>query len=427
MISTEKLINGPVLIIPFIIGAYLSGIFYLAENSAIPFTVFQITLILSFLFFFLKMLIQQNFELEVYGLEKWYLLFYLMIFFSIAYTPEREQALFSVVRFTVLLGMTYLIFNSIQSEGELRKICYAIIGVAVVLGVINIVQTYLNPEIAAFNYLNQGKKLIREAGSEADPNVFASNFIMPIMLLVAFFGYTKNRLLKFGLFAMIGILVGVVLLSYSRSSLLAVFLGICVILFYQRKYELIFYGAVAFLLLFISSEYVRTLTYSFGERILEIFSGSKDDSSKFRILLAYASVYMLFDTYFLGVGYQGFSTAFQKYYPPQETQWIYEPHNEFYAVYAELGLIGFTIFMAIIILIFKTAKQSVNRISGDSLLKPIALAFFASFLSYMVFFQFLGGMLHNSIYWICIALIFVVNKLVKSKPETDTNLIAESG
>src|SRR5690606_25123706 len=115
----EKALNGVILLAPVIIGAFLSGIVYLAEGAAIPLTIFQVALILSFVFFGVRVILTRNIEFEVYGLEKYYLLFFALIFFSITYSPEREQALFLVFRMITLFMMTYLIYNLIQDEKEL--------------------------------------------------------------------------------------------------------------------------------------------------------------------------------------------------------------------------------------------------------------------------------------------------------------------
>jgi len=412
MISINKLLSGPVLIVPVVIGAYLSGAFYLAENYAVPLTLFQLALITSFFLFFLNKVINREFNINVYGIEKWFLAFLLLIFFSIIYSPEREQALFYVIRFIVLIGMTYLVYNSIKNKGQLKIIVIFLITTAVGLSAFNLIEIYFNPEIIAFNYANQGQKLIRQAGTESDPNIFASNFIIPVMFSVAFFGYVKKWRYKIPLFFITALMLVTVLLSYSRSSWVSVFIGVVIVLFLQRKVDFLLYGFISLIILVLLSDSVQQLAFSIVDRLGGALSGSLDDSSRFRILLAVTAVYMFFDTYMLGVGFQGFSTAFQKYHPPQETRGIYEPHNEFYAVLAELGIVGFIIFITIIYLIFKTAKENLKLVDKKSFLSPVSVALFASFISYIVFFQFLSGMLLNALFMICVGFIFTINKLI---------------
>ena len=178
MISINKTFNGLVIIVPIVIGAYLSGMVYLAEGASIPFTVFQITLILGILVFVFKKIADQDFSFSYYGLEIEYLVFLAIIFLSLIYSPEREEGLFNAIRYIVLIGLTYMIYNAVNSIKELRIICYTIIGIAVLIALQNVIEIILNPEIAAFNYVNEGKKIIRSSGAETDPNIFASNFFI---------------------------------------------------------------------------------------------------------------------------------------------------------------------------------------------------------------------------------------------------------
>lgn len=104
---------------PLIVGAYASGLFYLAEQSVIPITLFQLALVTSIGGFTLLKFLSVDSSFELYGMEKWYALFLGLIFFSCIYTPERQQAVFYAVRFSVLLGMTYLIYNIIQKTEHL--------------------------------------------------------------------------------------------------------------------------------------------------------------------------------------------------------------------------------------------------------------------------------------------------------------------
>lgn len=416
MIPVTKIVNGPVLVIPIVLGAYLSGILYLAEGMKIPFSVFQVALILAILAWGVKKILERDVNFSFYGLEIQYVLFLGIIFFSIIYTPEREQGLFYAARYLALIGLTYLIYNSIDSLKELKIICYTMIAIAIIIAIQNLIQTALNPEIAAFNYVNAGKRIIRSRGSESDPNIFASNFILPIMLLIAFIGEAKTHRTRFFLYILCGLILGSVLLTYSRSSWVAIFVGAMIIMIYQKRYDFLLYSLFALFLASIGSESVRTILFSVGERVTDIFAGSSEDSSKFRIILFKTAILMWLDSYMLGIGYQGFPTVFKKYNPPQEMGGVYEPHNEFYTVLVELGLVGFTVFIFIIWKMLKTGWLTVKFFHDKSSgMRAISLALFASFVAYLIFFQFLGGMQYHSILTINIGLLFCAHKFVKKE------------
>jgi len=398
---------------PLIAGAYASGVFYLAEQSVIPITLFQLALVGLVGSFILLKFLSVDSSFELYGMEKWYALFLGLIFLSCIYTPERQQAVFYAIRFSVLLGMTYFIYNIIQETQHLKIGVYAFIASGVIVALINLYQIYMNPEILAFNYLKQGVRIIRSTGAENDPNIFASNFFTPILICVAWIGTTTKKWFRLVLFGFAGVMLASVLLSYSRSAWISLFVGILTIQLFQRKNPIILYGAIAFLAVFLISPTVQNLVLSLWDRIVGLFVGGGDDSTKFRVVLAMGALTMIADSYLLGVGFQGFSTYFQHLYPPQETQWIFEPHNDFYMVFAELGLLGFLLFVVIMYLIFRQALESMQwfrRIHENAWIQAVGLGFVASFVSYMIFAQFISGLMLNSLFMILVALIFSLSK-----------------
>lgn len=424
MLTIDRLFNSVVLVAPLAIGALFTGVFLVGDDgsSLLPISIFQIALLFSLVGFLARKFIQGETTIELYGLEILYSLFVGLIFLSIIYTPDREEALFYVFRFIALILMTYIVYGSIHSFEQLKRICFIVVGAALLVAVYNLLQVYLNPEIAAINYASQGKRLMRSSGGALDPNIFASNYFLPLMILSGLFSIEKSFLKRMVLFGCIGLMIGSVLLSYSRSSWIAIAIGIFVIMYYTKNYRLLIYMFVAFLIAITVSDTVRQLAISFLERFVNIFAGSTDDSSKFRILLGITAVYMILDSYLLGVGFQGFSTVFKTYHPPETTLGIYQPHNQFYSVFAELGIIGFVLFMSIMYVIWKTCLQSIKGTPEGSNKRVISISLFATFIAYLLFYNFLGGMYYNSILFIVIGLIFVVNKFIETSEGTNTNL-----
>lgn len=403
-------LNGYLLVGPLILGAYASGLFYLLEGADIPLTLFQIFLILSVGLFFIKKIIDKNTEIDLLGIESRLLLFLLIISFSLIYSVEREQGLFYFARFFVLLLMTYIIYNSINKENEFKNIIYFIIAIAVIASVFNLIDIYFNPEIAAFNYLNEGKKLMRATGTENDPNVFASNFIFPVLLSFSLFSYYKNAGKKFLTVLIFIVLISTILLTYSRSVWVSLFFGLTFIVFYQKNYKLILYVFLIFLGAFILSESVRSLLFSVLERLFSLLSTSTDDSNSIRLILAKTAMLITYDSYFLGVGFQSFSTYFQYYVPPYLTAGVYEPHNEYYTVLSELGLLGLVVFISLLKKIFSDTKTKYSNMDSNNLIATINLSLTASFICYLIFFLFYGGMLYHVILFITIALMYVSKK-----------------
>jgi O-antigen ligase len=428
MLTIDRLFNGVVLVAPLLAGALLTGVIFAGEEgSPLPVTIFQFFLILSFFMMFFKKAIEGRFEINFYGIEGLYLLFLAVIFFSIIYTPDREEALLYAFRFMALLLMTYLIYNSVESVSQIKWIAYTVILVAAFIALQNLFQIYANPEIAAYNYTRQGGgNLLRTTSEDLDPNIFAINFALPLMLLITFFSQSddlKKRLFSFGLILLI---VGSVLLTYSRSSWVSIGVGVLVIILLVKRYHFLAYMGVIFVIAFTASGAVQQLTMSFLERLMDIFAGSTEDSSKFRILLAKTAVLIILDSYMMGVGFQGFSSAFQSYHPSETTIGIFEPHNQYYAVFAELGIIGFIIFLFILYKIGKCSYLNIKLTEKNTMERALAVSLFATFVTYVTFYNFLGGMLHDSILFGVIGLIFVTKKLLDQDYKKQNAYITEN-
>ncbi len=411
MVSSVRTYSGLIIVVPIVIGAFLSGIVYLSEGSAIPLTLFQMALLGGFLLFVLNKIVNRDLELDLYGVELEYILLLALIFFSLIYSPNRDIGLFYTIRFITLLSMTYLIYNSVNTVSELISIIKVIIVIACIVALKSIYDAYSNPEIIAFNYLNEGKKLMRTSGVEADPNVFAIGFSMPFMLLLSYLSSAKSSINKLLLSVGLAVILGAVLVTYSRSTWVAFFIGGGIILKYHKNYTIIIVAAVLVLISIIASESIQAIFISIWQRMKDIFAGSDDDSSNIRILLFIGAFKMFLDSYMLGVGFQGFSTHFQHYYTKQETIGIYEPHNEYYKFLSELGFIGFVLFIMILTKFIKVGLSNLHtRNDGE---KVIAIALLCSLISYFIFYIFYSGMLYNSLFFINISLLFVLRKIVQ--------------
>lgn len=405
----KNTLSGVYFIAPVIIGAYLASTFSISENSALPFSLFQITLLGSFAAYLLFRLRSQNLSVDSYGFEKEYLYFFIIIFFSLIYSPERGQGIFYGLRFAVLIGLSYFIYNAINNIKELKILSFIIIAASLVVALQGIYEIYLDPQIAAFNYLNEGKKLIRARGTESDPNIYAISLLLPCLLLVAYTGTKKELWKKLFLFCVFGVLVLAILITYSRSTYVALFFGSLFVMFTQKKFHFLYFGFTLSIVLIFISDTFRESLISIFIRISDIFGGTEDDSSNVRIMLLIGAIKMFFDSYTFGVGFQGFSTKFLEYYTIQDTIGVFEPHNEFYTILAELGIVGFVIFLVIIWKYLKKGYQITKRNYGDLNFLPLAL--FSALIGYMLFYQFYGGMLYNSLFFINLGLLFSFEKV----------------
>lgn len=402
------------------IGSYMGYFIQIFKDSPVPFSLFQIFLVLFFMVYIFHKIIRNDFTLTRTNFEAEFLIFFLLISLSLLYSPNRAEGLFYSFRIIVLIIMFYLIVDNIRNFKQIKYILLAVILISTILAILSIREGFLNPERILWDYFSMGRKLISRAMvNQLDPNIFASHFFLPILFLASFIFQReidfKKRFIGF-IFFMI-ILLGL-LSTFSRSAWISVIFGILVLVFFYKQYKILILFVVASLAILIFIPYSRIVLSNIISRFYNIFAGEVDPSTAIRILLGFGAIHMILDSFLLGIGFRGFPEVITRYYSMQELDRVLEPHSVFYAIFAELGLIGFLIYCWIIFKIAYIAYQNF-KISSLPLEKIISSSLFTSFIAYIIFYEFYGGGLVDNNLWIIISLIlsthFILEKSVKNR------------
>lgn len=401
-------IKGPYYIFLLVaVGSYLGNLVYLIEDGAIPITIFQIALVLCFFCVAINRLITSNFETKYLGIELELLLFLALIFLSLIYSPNPESGMLYALRLLTLIFTAYLVVNLVEDQKQITGVLSILTFVTVVLALISVRQIILDPATAALDLMTPGILETRASGTQLDPNRFASHFFLPLAFVSSIFLTFKNYLYRIPIFIILCILFLGLLSTYSRSAWVATAIMIVLLAYFQRQLKLfiwVFAGGLLALLL------VPDLQYSamnILERVLNIFAGVSDNSSRIRILLGLAAIGMLFDSYLLGIGFRGFPEAFSNYFSTQASIGVVEPHNIIYTVLAELGVIGFFLFIFIYWKIGQVAYYNIKSSTSD-FERSISITLFVTYIAFLIFYQFYGGFLSDNNVWILIGLIFAM-------------------
>lgn len=406
-------IAEPARTVPFVVAAaYLGGVFYAAEDSPIPLTLFQLVYIPSFALWIMHKLFRGDLHFKRTGIENWVAAFLAVLFFSLIYSESQLEGLFHVIRFLVLCTLVIYLINTITTKRGLMILLGVAVVIATGLAAASAITTILNPEIAAMNFLFAGQRFAgRAAIGDSDPNFFATTFFLPIMIATA--AAHSERLSvtarSAAIFLLVLLLAGLVS-TYSRSSWVSVILGVFIIILYYRNLKLAALGLAAFALLLLFSPGLRLALTSVFIRFLDIFSGSSEESAGMRIVLGLAALKMFFSSYGLGVGFESFSPVFDRINETYGMFGVNEPHNILYQVLAEMGVAGILVFFGLMFVLFRTAWRTVKR-SGtvrDPWFEVVAIGLFSTLLAYFVFHQFIPRFLTNNTMMITIALIFVL-------------------
>lgn len=188
-----------------------------------------------------------------------------------------------------------------------------------------------------------------------NPNVFGIYLVMmaPVAFVLMF--SLKRPVLKVLAFSTFLLAVGSIGLTWSRGSMvgLLIALGITLILMNIRFLILALLGLLA-------------LPFVVPQSILERFVSIinlQDSSILYRLSMFQASFDMLGDYFWGGVGTGGFKQIYFVY--AFEASKSFHAHNTFLMVFIEHGVIGFILFMAILLLwareLISTALRTDNR------------------------------------------------------------------
>ncbi len=408
----QSVIKPILILIPMIVATYLGNVIAFIPEGTVPLTLFQILLLATIIVFLLHYLSMSQDRFRIIGIELELLLILTLISFSIIYSPNREGALLNLTRILFLITLVYLIINILKEHKYFNVIFLLLTITAVILGLLSIRATLLDPLTAVLNLRAGGTRIFgRGAITVEDPNVFATLFFLPIAFTTSIFLSKLNLLKRVSALSALLVLTAGLASTYSRSAWIATAFLLLMLIIYYRQYKLMAFAVASVLIIIISVPELRSMSLGIFNRVLDIFSGSTDDSSRIRVLLGLAGMNMFFDSWMMGVGYRGFPMKFTDYFTTQESIGVVEPHNVIYEILAELGIIGFGLFLFLIAAIFRRASQNV-RLAASETDKIIATTLICSLTAYIIFYQFYGGALVSTSIWTIVGLIFAHSAFV---------------
>jgi len=401
------------LLYPIIIGIFLEAILAFLQAGNIPFTLFQVILIFSFVIFVIKKLIKKDLSVHVNYYTLPVLLFLSIIAFSLIYSADRETGVFNLFRFTVLIVFVNFITNFIESKSTILKGFVLATVICLLLAVYSVFESILNPEIAINNLTSGGLVKGRSAagGIYTDPNRFAASLFLPLAFGFSLVNSRINYKYRLGGLIIFFVILGGIISTYSRSGFLGVAL-ICLlnIVYFNRVKPLVLVGALVIGTVLVIPD-LRLALFSYTDRIFGLLTGGVDTSSSVRLMLGGAAIQMFFDSYLFGVGFDAFNEEFTRYYTTQQTITVTEPHNITYEILAELGLHGFLVFGTLIWFLMKDGFNNI-RDSFHVEDKIIAVTLFSSFCAYLLFYQLYGGALYDTVWLLCIGLMLSHKKIL---------------
>jgi len=270
-------------------------------------------------------------------------------------------------------------------------------------------QYFLGMDFIRLNTLLQG----RVNSCFRAPNDFAVYLVVTISIVLGMIFFTQKRSksavklkpwltnnVKFNLIVLLFLAVGCLGLTYSRGAWLSFGLSLILLTFNNWKLMIkTLLGGAVFVAFF---AYKLVKERSFID-LTNLFGGFG------RTIYWQEAINIVKDNPFVGVGLNTYSIVARKY----KIGWGGYPHNCYLQIMAELGIIGFSVFIWLISTLFKDGYRQLKTMS-DPILKAIllgTLAGFAGFLFHSFFDTFFYSVQLGAFMWLIMGLIVALPKI----------------
>ncbi|MBV1759123.1 MAG: O-antigen ligase family protein [Dethiosulfatibacter sp.] len=334
------------------------------------------------------------------------LIFLCYLLLSLFFNDVRSDGLLIFITYTSILLFTALVTVTINDDKNAMILIHMITATVLTVSMYGLYQVYAGAPVDP-SWLDESLSgnVIRIYSVFGNPNVFGEFLTLTLPIVFAGFNLIRNKKVKvaYGSIFLLGMLN--VLLTFSRGSMLAIFIVmVMIVIFKDRKYL-----PVLVLMLLVSP---LILPSSIIERVLTIFQGG-DTSTSYRVSIYMASYDMLREHVFTGVGLGNFKVLYNAYaYSAAKS---FHAHNTVLMVFIELGLMGL---LAWLFMMFIWVREIFSAQKTDSAWSYYAFAAFAGVMGCT-----LQGMVdhiwHNYdilfFYFLMIALGFIASNIAKGQ------------
>lgn len=249
---------------------------------------------------------------------------------------------------------TLIILLNIKKQSQIKNVILALLIGSSLISLYGLFEYIFNFGMQADGLLNAMYK----------PANYVAMFLVPtiILSLGLLFYYKNNHQYKY--LTIILIAISLVALFYTKSygGFLGLSSGIFTLLCWQKNKRKKIISIMLFIILMISSLGFLTTQTKFKN----IIHFTERNSLTTRLQIWKISSEVLKNNFIFGVGLGNFQKpyremAFNMYQPPLEWQ-VVKAHNLFLNTWLEMGIIGFVVFLYLLILFFWQTKKIINLI-----------------------------------------------------------------
>ncbi|MBU4346037.1 MAG: O-antigen ligase family protein [Candidatus Omnitrophica bacterium] len=322
---------------------------------------------------------------------------FLSIFNSIDYSDSLKGGIFRLLRYVFIL---FIVREELKDERHLAKIIYSIVAGALLVSFDGFWQVLTGRDFVRgyTPVINIG--LMRATASFKDPNtlgIYISAFAPLIFGLTLYYFKEKKKMMMF--FISLIVLTGA-LLTYSRPTLLAIYVALFFLGAVRKNKALVIFLIIfTFISPFILPRSVKDWAKEVDHNPLRFLCN--DD----RIAIYRNSLNMIREHPVIGVGVNNYMKVYKDYKESPEyrnivtSDYIYA-HNNFLHMAAEIGLAGLGIFIWLLYKLFRQCRDIYKKLNSNYF-KIISLSFSACLIAFLV-----NGLTESSLYYSRVAIIF---------------------
>jgi O-antigen ligase len=307
-----------------------------------------------------------------------------------------------LVRF-VSYALLYFIVKDFDPKFK-KTVTYLMLLSGSIVVLVGYVQYFFYPSLRNLYYLGWDEHLYRMFSSFFDPNFAGAFFVLFLLFLSLFVNkfYENKNYVKFSFVVIMSILTFLaVYLTYSRSALVMLMVGIITYLFLINKKKFILLGILIMIL------FVFLSPKSFQTEGTNLF---RTVSSEARIASANQGFNIFIKNPVLGVGFDAYRYALNRYEGLNSKYWLVThsgggTDNSFIFVLATTGILGF---IAYIYFLYKMVKLGFSNIKKN---KYFSAIFICSVLTISIDSLFI-----NSLFYVFIMeWLFLLAGLIENK------------
>ncbi len=360
----------------------------------------------------------------------WLLAYGVMVAVGVLYARAPDLVVTNLVEFVRCLFTYLIVINIITTSGRLHAALYTLMGAAVVLATLTLVQSLTGTFDQDFGGLAQYRvsdiagdtEGARPGGTIGDANYYGQLLVImiPVALYLLFEG---RRIWKVVGLVCAAILTAAVVFTYSRGDALALGAIVVAAVIYKRPNPLLLAGGVVALLLAVPlmpANYVARLT-----TVIDVAEGNQmtiygEDSIRGRAGATQAAIEMFADHPFFGVGRENYPLYQLDYLSGTAFARVAKgipPHNLYLEVAAEHGVMGLIVFGGVLVISWLALMDARRRFKLVHAHREYELTGWLGivFIGYLVTALFLHGAFLYML-WLIISLIAAARQIAAADP-----------